>query len=850
MGILRTKKREHGQGMVEFALVFPLLLLLVFGIFEFGRLMFSYSAAIAASREAARYGAAINDVGGISQYEDCTGIREAARRIGKFAGVEDSDITIQYSNVYGVYSSSCPPSQEVQLADKISVTVNTTISPLTPLGNYSQIPVQSSASRTILKSVKLGSSGTGAGSIQGATTDVNFKTTLQNTVETMGTVTVEVVLNEVTTNDVSVPFSLTGTAVQGSDYTITPSPVVIPAGSTSTTISVNLVDDGLTEGDESIILGLNTPSNATKGPQNIHTIIVTDAPDVEFSLASTAKSEAMNTVSVMVELSKGSNQDVSVPISASGTADYGAYQDYTFTPSTLTIPSGSLSGMVMVTINDDKVDEFDEQVVFNLGSPTNAHLGGQTGHTLTILDDDTPPQVAFNTGTQVVSEEIGTYFTTVFLDEVSGKEISLPFTTSGTVTSGDFTILNPSPLTIPAGSSSVDIEINISEGDGWEEDETLVLELDSPTNAVLGSPDQQSITITEDTPEPVVYLSSATSSVIEGNTYLNLGVEMSNAWFEDIDIGYSISGTAQDGSTQDYLVDASPLTIPAGRSHGDIQVQINEDLVYEDDETLVLTLESAGESSGTLTFTLDSPQSHTLTIVDDDAVPTVSFQSSGQNALETGGSISLVVEMTNPTSQDVTLPLSYSGTAAQDSDYTVSTTSLVIPSGSTTGTFGLGILDDADYDPDEQVTVSLGSPTNATLGPTTSHQVSIEDNELKPCDVGTHLLTVGTDSITWSLVNDGESVVFTGGTVSWPKSSGNSPQLTSIQFGGNEVFSGSEKPGTLYYSASESFNTLDNVNVFVQFDSSLGSGNHTMTAEFMHVGSGMTCSETIEYPNP
>ena len=115
------RNRNRGQGMVEFAIVFPLLLLLLFGIFEFGRIMFIYSAAVTASRDAARYGAAILDTGGgISQYEDCAGIRDAAKNIGKYAGISDTDISIQYSNESGIYSATCPPSQEVTAADIIS----------------------------------------------------------------------------------------------------------------------------------------------------------------------------------------------------------------------------------------------------------------------------------------------------------------------------------------------------------------------------------------------------------------------------------------------------------------------------------------------------------------------------------------------------------------------------------------------------------------------------------------------------------------------------------------------------------------------------------------------------------
>ena len=46
-------RRFKGQGMVEFALVLPLLLILIFGIIEAGRLLFLYSAVMSSSREAA-----------------------------------------------------------------------------------------------------------------------------------------------------------------------------------------------------------------------------------------------------------------------------------------------------------------------------------------------------------------------------------------------------------------------------------------------------------------------------------------------------------------------------------------------------------------------------------------------------------------------------------------------------------------------------------------------------------------------------------------------------------------------------------------------------------------------------
>ena len=52
--ILNTRKNEKGQGLVEFALVVPLLLILVLGIEEFGRAWMTKNIMTGAAREAVR----------------------------------------------------------------------------------------------------------------------------------------------------------------------------------------------------------------------------------------------------------------------------------------------------------------------------------------------------------------------------------------------------------------------------------------------------------------------------------------------------------------------------------------------------------------------------------------------------------------------------------------------------------------------------------------------------------------------------------------------------------------------------------------------------------------------------
>jgi Flp pilus assembly protein TadG len=92
-------KKNKAQAMVEFAIVLPILLLLLYGLLEAGRLLFIYSSIVTASRQAVRYGSATGQ-GNVSttvpRYQDCAGIRQAAQRVDYLNAFEDEDIIIQH----------------------------------------------------------------------------------------------------------------------------------------------------------------------------------------------------------------------------------------------------------------------------------------------------------------------------------------------------------------------------------------------------------------------------------------------------------------------------------------------------------------------------------------------------------------------------------------------------------------------------------------------------------------------------------------------------------------------------------------------------------------------------------
>jgi hypothetical protein len=110
------------------------------------------------------------------------------------------------------------------------------------------------------------------------------------------------------------------------------------------------------------------------------------------------------------------------------------------------------------------------------------------------------------------------------------------------------------------------------------------------------------------------------------------------------------------------------------------------------------------------------------------AVPTVSFTTAAQNVGEGAGTITLTVNLSISTTQAVTIPFTLSGTAVSGTDYTSSTSSILIPAGATSGSIQLTILDTPAVESNESLVVTLGTPTNARLGSTFTETLTIVES--------------------------------------------------------------------------------------------------------------------------
>ena len=116
----------------------------------------------------------------------------------------------------------------------------------------------------------------------------------------------------------------------------------------------------LDELNETVVVTLSSPSNATLGSDSVHTYTIADndsLPVVDFNAISSSGAESVSSAGLTVDLSAASGQNVTVNYAVTGTAT-GSGTDYTLANGTLTINAGETSGTITISnIVDDSINE-------------------------------------------------------------------------------------------------------------------------------------------------------------------------------------------------------------------------------------------------------------------------------------------------------------------------------------------------------------------------------------------------------------------------------------------------------------------------------------------------------------
>ncbi len=298
----------------------------------------------------------------------------------------------------------------------------------------------------------------------------------------------------------------------------------------------------------------------------------------------------------------------------------------------------------------------------------------------------------------------------VTLSTTSTQTITVNYATANnTATAGSDYTATTGTLTFTPGQISQDIIISVNGDTAIEPDETFLINLSNPSNALIT--DNQGLgTITNDDGDNTsVTLAVSPASVTEdGTTNLVYTFTRSGSTTNALTVNYTLGGTATLNTDYTRTGTTNTVTFAANSSTATVTVDPTADTTVENNETVALTL-----ASGT-GYTVGTATAVTGTITNDDFSKLSINNITVVEGLDNNATLTVTVNNPNPQPISVnytTAPIN----ATANVDYTSKTGTLTIAANTSTATISIPILNDNLNEANETFAINLSNPVNATL---------------------------------------------------------------------------------------------------------------------------------------
>jgi len=382
--------------------------------------------------------------------------------------------------------------------------------------------------------------------------------------------------------------------------------ITIPVGVSTVKISVPTVDDNIAEQTETFTLTANvTSGNTTNGSAigtgtildndvtsiSVSSPTVVEGADEEFTInLSNPSSTPVNVTPTLTSITAIVGVDTTTPIHFS--LDGGA----TWIPwisGDITIPPGITVLKICVPTVDDNIVEPTETYKLTITVTSGNTTNGSAFGIGTITDNDaTTLNLTGFTVTETDGSQTQNFVAT--LDKAAEKDITLSFSTSddSALAGSDYTSQTSSVITIPAGSTSVNIPVEIL-GDLISEPTetfkgTVTLSNGNGQTITLGTLIATATIIDNDALS--VSINDVTVNENGGNAIFTVTLNGSTQGALTVDFS-TANNTAIAGS--DYTAQSGTVTFPAGSLSGTtktITVPILDDNISEPTETFYVNL--------------------------------------------------------------------------------------------------------------------------------------------------------------------------------------------------------------------------------------------------------------------
>ncbi|MEK7748120.1 MAG: Calx-beta domain-containing protein [Nitrospirota bacterium] len=222
-------------------------------------------------------------------------------------------------------------------------------------------------------------------------------------------------------------------------------------------------------------------------------------------------------------------------------------------------------------------------------------------------------------------------------------------------------------------------------------------------------------------PNPKVTLSVGATNISEGPPKNSLSVTATLSELSDRYVVINLKKGGPANQRYDYRL-ADSIIVQPGSMSASVPLTTMDDTLHEMGEIVTVEIDTItyGSHSGS--------QQQTVTILDDDPVPTVSLSVENITTLETvpENSTRVTARLNTISGLDVVVNLMKSGTATERADYTLAN-QIVIPAGDFSASVMFSSLFDTLIEGNETVEIEINRTKNAMKAPSAMQTVKIID---------------------------------------------------------------------------------------------------------------------------
>jgi len=408
-------------------------------------------------------------------------------------------------------------------------------------------------------------------------------------------------------------YTLSGTAIPGTDFPAPSGVVSLAAGAGSASVTLTPSNDSVVEPAETVILSL-TPAAGVNlvGASATVTILDNDGSarsTVSLTTPDTSADEAGATGSWTIARSGSTATDLVVrlqPVTGSATSGV----DYQALPSVVTIPAGKSSVTVMLQPWEDARSEPNESVFLSLAADPSYLVSTSRSGTVTITDNEPVTLSLALSDNKALEPGTDTGRFTISRTGPPTTALSVQVAISGTAQAGVDYVALPGLVTIPVNAASTSIVVTALDDALTEMDETVTLRiLPGPGFTVVGAT-AATVTIGDDE-APVVEALVLDSQAVESGDKAVIRLNRLGSRTAALTVALGWSGTAMNGT--DVWALPTTATIAAGAGWTDITITPRQGTVVEPIETVILTVQSG------VGYAVGSTPVASIALADDDA---------------------------------------------------------------------------------------------------------------------------------------------------------------------------------------------------------------------------------------